>query len=89
MLLDPFGRSQLPRGGDDFVWRVQQCDEVAEALLAQRAASPAAGLFVGGVFRSWLELGGDLQDHLQLRGRRGSHRTVSAVWHQMREGSSR
>lgn len=88
---DPFRliAGKPPPEVDPFELRVRMADEVAEALLAHRLPEHGAGLYIGGAFRTWFELGGDLQDYLQLRGPQGSTRTAPRVWMRIHSSSRR
>lgn len=91
---DPFARVTLPSELHE------QLDAEAAAaarehrvrLLAEIAYEPSpsaeAVAFLKGALQAYLEHGGDLDDHLRVRGPRGSHVTAAALWRQMRDQAS-
>jgi hypothetical protein len=79
---DPFIDSRVPRSlcreG-----RIEMLGEAAEALLQNRTAPKEAAFFLGSAIQAWLEHGGDLErTYLKVR-RRGSHRTVQAIYREL------
>jgi hypothetical protein len=88
LMLDPFNRSRLPpehaTRDPARARRVRWIAEVAIALLEGRLPSAEARLFVAASLQTWLEIGGELvDDHLQVRGPRGSHASPQRLWQAM------
>ena len=59
--------------------RVALLGAAAEALLGDLPLAADARLLLGLALRRWLDEGGDLDRHLGVRARRGSHRTPAAL----------
>jgi hypothetical protein len=60
--------------------RVRLLLTAATALRDGRPVPVVAGKFLGTALCEWLQSGGDLErEHLQVKARRGSHRTPTAI----------
>lgn len=79
---DPFGRSRLPAAYTR-EQRVALLHEAALAMLAGETVAPEAARLLGGALCAWLTHGGSLEHRLQVKARRGSHRTPAAVLRQV------
>ncbi|MGI4776603.1 MAG: hypothetical protein ACRYGA_00565 [Janthinobacterium lividum] len=81
MLHDPFNRSQLPAdfGRED---RVRLLGQLFADLLAGRAPSREAAVFLGGAGLAWLQQGGSLEkDYLRVVKPKSRH-TAAFLWQQ-------
>jgi hypothetical protein len=73
--------------------RIELLVTVRDALLADRLIPKDAARFLGQALDRWLTEGGDLEDRLGTKGKRGSHQTAAAIAkrfrQQLRNSSSR
>lgn len=65
--------------------RVELLVRAKDDLLSGRVVGEKAAQFVGRALDEWLTRGGDLEDHLRTRSRRGSHHTAAALAKRFRE----
>lgn len=63
--------------------RIRLLTEVAVALLQGQAPSREAAMFVGSALDSWLRSGGPFERHARIGTKRGSHRTIQAVFRRL------